>query len=125
MTRCILPQPSTFATLRKGGPCPRASEPVGTHHAQPFAVKLHPAEGSIARASPASSRAVEWQPLVGRSCCPICGSSDGSCSRNLEESFVACSHVPSDWVLTNRAWLHAPASPTNDAEEPLLVESRA
>ena len=64
----------------------------------------------------------DWQAVSEKNPCPICGSPQGLCSGNLEESFVCCARCPSDWLLTNGAWLHPiPAAPADD--EPSLRAS--
>ena len=48
----------------------------------------------------------DWRVVSEEAPCPICGSTQGPCSGNDEESFVSCARNPSDWLLTNGAWLH-------------------
>lgn len=63
----------------------------------------------------------DWRAVSEKNPCPICGSPQGLCSGNLEESFVCCALCPSDWLLTNGAWLHPiPTAPADD-EPPLDV----
>lgn len=57
----------------------------------------------VVRSSPNET---EWRAVSATNPCPICGASEGPCSGNFDESFVSCSSCPSDWLLTNGAWLH-------------------
>ena len=66
----------------------------------------------------------DWRAASEKNPCPICGSTQGPCSGNLEESFVCCSRRPSDWLLTNGAWLHPTPAAAAD-EEPTLGDRLA
>lgn len=66
----------------------------------------------------------DWRAVSEKNPCPICGSRQGLCSGNLEESFVCCARCPSDWLLTNGAWLH-PIPDTAFEEEPSLGDRLA
>lgn|GEM_PF-3389477 len=46
-----------------------------------------------------------WQLVTMRSPCPVCGGSEG-CATHEEDAFASCAKEPSDWPLTNGAWLH-------------------
>ena len=52
---------------------------------------------------------VEWDDVSEHQPCPICGG-ESACSRRVDEAFVSCAHRPSEWPLTNGAWLHRVAS---------------
>jgi hypothetical protein len=47
----------------------------------------------------------DWDDVNEAHPCPICGG-ESACSRRVGEAFVSCTHRPSDWPLTNGAWLH-------------------
>jgi hypothetical protein len=47
----------------------------------------------------------DWDGVSEGHPCPICGGRS-DCSRCADEAFVACARRPSDWPLTNGAWLH-------------------
>ena len=51
------------------------------------------------------SAEVEWDHVTQRNPCPVCGSGSG-CHRHAIAAFVSCSRCPSEWPLTNGAWLH-------------------
>ena len=44
----------------------------------------------------------------------MCGAESG-CHRHVDDAFVSCSRCPSDWPLTNGAWLHR-ISTSEDAQ---------
>ena len=61
----------------------------------------------------------DWSIVTDSKPCPICGSAAG-CSIHSNAEFACCAREPSDWKLTNGAWLHRvqsplrmPASPAN------------
>lgn len=47
----------------------------------------------------------DWRLVTPNRPCPVCGSDD-QCSIHLEADFVSCAQEPSQWKLTNGAWLH-------------------
>jgi hypothetical protein len=47
----------------------------------------------------------EWTAVSERDPCPICGEG-GECRRHSDGAFVFCMRLPSEWPLTNGAWLH-------------------
>ncbi|HEY3822383.1 MAG TPA: hypothetical protein VGL81_34695 [Polyangiaceae bacterium] len=47
----------------------------------------------------------EWHGVSEYHPCPICGS-ESNCSRHVDDVFVSCARLPSDWPLTNGGWLH-------------------
>jgi hypothetical protein len=49
--------------------------------------------------------AVEWQDVSKRHTCRICGATRG-CRFDSNDSFACCVNRPSEWPLTNGAWLH-------------------
>jgi hypothetical protein len=51
-----------------------------------------------------------WNSVTEYHPCRICGA-DSACSRRFDEAFVSCAHRPSEWPLTNGAWLHRVATP--------------
>jgi|GEM_PF-1494834 len=48
---------------------------------------------------------VEWLTVSERRPCPICGN-HATCSTHASQSFASCIKHPSEWPLTNGAWLH-------------------
>jgi hypothetical protein len=48
---------------------------------------------------------VSWDGVTSEEPCPICGCDTG-CRRHVIDAFVCCVRRPSDWPLTNGAWLH-------------------
>lgn len=52
----------------------------------------------------------DWKRVSSNRPCPICGAED-HCSVHLEASFVSCAQEPSQWKLTNGAWLHRTPAP--------------
>lgn len=59
----------------------------------------------IRKLTPLPSEA-DWTAVCAKRPCPVCGSIEGSCRGHVEESFVCCAHRPSEWPMTNGAWLH-------------------
>jgi len=49
---------------------------------------------------------VDWRAVCAKRPCPICGSTEGLCCGHVEESFACCALRPSEWPMTNGAWLH-------------------
>lgn len=47
----------------------------------------------------------DWKQVTPEKPCPVCGSLD-ACSVHTFEEFACCSLSPSQWKLTNGAWLH-------------------
>jgi hypothetical protein len=47
----------------------------------------------------------EWRLVSHAHPCPVCGALD-ACSIHTEDAFVCCAREPSEWKLTNGAWLH-------------------
>lgn len=47
----------------------------------------------------------QWRSVSERRRCPVCGASEG-CHVHEEDDFASCARAPSDWPLTNGAWLH-------------------
>jgi hypothetical protein len=52
----------------------------------------------------------DWNDVSEHQPCPICGG-ESACSRRVDEAFVSCAHRPSEWPLTNGAWLHRVTAP--------------
>jgi hypothetical protein len=46
-----------------------------------------------------------WQAVSVRHPCPVCGSARG-CQVQDNPGYACCENRPSDWPLTNGAWLH-------------------
>jgi hypothetical protein len=51
-----------------------------------------------------------WDSVSEHHPCRICGA-DSGCSRRVDEAFASCAQSPSEWPLTNGAWLHRVATP--------------
>jgi hypothetical protein len=47
----------------------------------------------------------DWRLVSQERPCPVCGSED-ACSIHTQDAFACCAREPSDWKLTNGAWLH-------------------
>ncbi len=47
----------------------------------------------------------DWTAVSERDPCPICGEG-AECRRHATDAFVFCMRSPSEWPLTNGAWLH-------------------
>lgn len=47
----------------------------------------------------------DWSVVTDSKPCPICGSAAG-CSIHSDADFACCAREPSQWKLTNGAWLH-------------------
>ncbi len=47
----------------------------------------------------------EWSVATERKPCPVCGSAV-SCSLHASADFACCMREPSQWKVTNGAWLH-------------------
>ncbi len=47
----------------------------------------------------------EWSAVSSRQPCALCGGTEG-CRVHVDEDFLCCVRVPSDWPVTNGAWLH-------------------
>jgi hypothetical protein len=47
----------------------------------------------------------EWRNVSERSPCPICGASE-ACRTHPDGHFACCAQKPSEWPMTNGAWLH-------------------
>ena len=47
----------------------------------------------------------EWRNVSERCPCPICGASS-VCRTHPDGDFACCVREPSDWPMTNGAWLH-------------------
>jgi hypothetical protein len=47
----------------------------------------------------------EWRMVSLERPCPVCGADD-ACSVHNADPFACCAREPSDWKLTNGAWLH-------------------
>jgi hypothetical protein len=60
---------------------------------------------SSARASNANRNHTEWRTASPLCPCPICSETSG-CQREIDGGFASCARHPSDWPLTNGAWLH-------------------
>ena len=48
---------------------------------------------------------MEWRVVSEIRPCPICGGSS-DCKTRVLDDFASCMREPSDWPLTNGAWLH-------------------
>jgi hypothetical protein len=53
----------------------------------------------------------EWRLVSNERPCPVCGASE-ACSIHTADDFACCAREPSDWKLTNGAWLHRVPSRT-------------
>jgi hypothetical protein len=47
----------------------------------------------------------DWRQVSNERPCPVCGAYD-ACSIHTADDFACCAREPSDWKLTNGAWLH-------------------
>ncbi len=47
----------------------------------------------------------EWRLVNSSRPCPVCGAHD-ACSIHTQDDFACCAREPSEWKLTNGAWLH-------------------
>jgi hypothetical protein len=47
----------------------------------------------------------DWEGVSATRPCPVCGENAG-CRMHANASFACCSRQPSDWPMTNGAWLH-------------------
>jgi hypothetical protein len=47
----------------------------------------------------------EWRNVSERSPCPICGACE-ACRTHPDGHFACCAQKPSEWPMTNGAWLH-------------------
>ena len=47
----------------------------------------------------------DWRLVSQLRPCPICGAGD-ACSVHTQDAFACCAREPSEWKLTNGAWLH-------------------
>lgn len=47
----------------------------------------------------------DWRLVSQERPCPVCGAED-ACSIHTEDAFACCAREPSEWKLTNGAWLH-------------------
>jgi hypothetical protein len=47
----------------------------------------------------------DWRMVSQERPCPVCGADD-ACSVHTADPFACCAREPSDWKLTNGAWLH-------------------
>lgn len=48
---------------------------------------------------------MEWRVVSEIRPCPVCGG-ESDCKTRVLEDFASCTRKPSDWPLTNGAWLH-------------------
>jgi hypothetical protein len=48
---------------------------------------------------------LEWTFVSERHPCPVCGGT-ADCQRASDDEFASCAKLPSEWRLTNGAWLH-------------------
>lgn len=47
----------------------------------------------------------DWTGVSERNPCPICKSTS-RCHKHADHAFASCTRQPSEWPLTNGAWLH-------------------
>jgi hypothetical protein len=47
----------------------------------------------------------DWRQVSNERPCPVCGAYE-ACSIHTADDFACCAREPSDWKLTNGAWLH-------------------
>jgi hypothetical protein len=47
----------------------------------------------------------DWRLVSQDRPCPVCGADD-ACSIHTHDAFACCAREPSEWKLTNGAWLH-------------------
>jgi hypothetical protein len=47
----------------------------------------------------------EWRLVSPERPCPVCGAEE-ACSIHTGDDFACCAREPSEWKLTNGAWLH-------------------
>lgn len=57
------------------------------------------------RSTQATTLDVEWNGVSEQRPCAICGGGS-ECRRHAVDAFASCARQPSDWPLTNGAWLH-------------------
>jgi len=55
--------------------------------------------------SAASAPIEEWRVVSEIRPCPICGGTS-DCKTHAADDFASCTREPSEWPLTNGAWLH-------------------
>jgi hypothetical protein len=55
-----------------------------------------------------------WESVNSKCPCPVCGAETG-CRLHGKEAFVVCENVPSEWPITNGAWLHREAPDSANA----------
>lgn len=48
----------------------------------------------------------DWRAVCANRPCPVCASVEGPCWGHVEKQFASCARTPSDWPMTNGAWLH-------------------
>jgi hypothetical protein len=48
---------------------------------------------------------IEWKNVSNHRPCPICGASE-VCRTHPDGTFACCAQEPSEWPMTNGAWLH-------------------
>jgi hypothetical protein len=59
----------------------------------------------MTRAAVSAAVDFEWSAVSAAKPCPICGAESG-CRVHADAGFAYCAQRPSDWKLTNGAWLH-------------------
>jgi len=64
----------------------------------------------------------EWKLVSHGKPCPVCGGGDG-CSVHTVDDFACCSREPSDWKLTNGAWLHRTRTSGSVPKMPEVITS--
>jgi hypothetical protein len=69
----------------------------------------------------------DWRLVSQERPCPVCGADD-ACSVHNEDFFACCAREPSEWKLTNGAWLHRvdpviAISPLQGAQKASATES--
>jgi hypothetical protein len=70
----------------------------------------------------------EWRLVSHERPCPVCGAAD-ACSIHIEDDFACCAREPSEWKLTNGAWLHrvvtssTVSGPANVGQDPIVANA--
>lgn len=56
----------------------------------------------------------DWDDVSEHRPCSVCGA-ESDCRRHVDDAFVSCARRPSEWPLTNGAWLHRVTGADDDA----------
>ncbi len=66
----------------------------------------------------------DWKLVSQGRPCPVCGAID-TCGVHVVDDFVCCANAPSEWKLTNGAWLHRLQAPQLVAQVAEMPAHRA